>query len=315
MNCWLRTRCAPALCCLFTVVAACGPTPAGETTAETSSGTTPAESSSGGTLTGPTTGTSETNATTLAPTSTTTSGTTGEPTGTTTVGTTIEPTGATTVVSTTGPGTGSTTESVDSTTTVGSSSSSTTSDTGLPAVCPTAVDCLPVFFEDENNDETDEESGWLLCNEGSVYYREVALDCAHEVFWPACDGQPGSCATDADCPGNEVCADVWGSCECESQCMSDSDCEDGEICVCAGRGNGGWLALKNWCVPTGCAGPEDCADDCGCRGSEFFCGTLDTAACPTLTDECHDNADCGGNRCAWEPQEQRWTCQEWGICE
>ncbi|MCY1058877.1 hypothetical protein [Nannocystis sp. SCPEA4] len=299
---------------MFTVAVACGPTPAGETTADTSSGTTPAESSSDGTLTGPTMGTSETNATTLAPTSPTTSGTTGEPTGTTTVGTTIEPTSTTTAISTTGPGTGSTTESVDSTTTVGSSSS-TTSDTPLPAVCPTAVDCLPVFFEDENNDETDEESGWLLCNEGSVYYREVALDCAHEVFWPACDGQPGSCATDADCPGNEACVDVWGSCQCESQCMSDSDCEDGQICVCAGRGNGGWLALKNWCVPSGCAGPEDCQDDCGCRGSEFFCGTLDTAACPTPTDECHDNADCGGNRCAWEPQEQRWTCQEWGFCE
>ena len=184
-------------------------------------------------------------------------------------------------------------------------------------MCPAPVDCEPVFFHDQDHNVTDEESGWVRCNGASVFYREAALDCAHEVFFPACDGQPGDCATDADCPGNESCRNLWGSCACMDQCMSDSDCPQGEICACAGEAasEGSRLVLKNECIPANCGQSGDCEGECGCRGTEFFCGTLDGAFCPTLNDDCHDNADCGGDRCAWEPQEQRWTCQGWGICE
>ncbi|MFY0533180.1 hypothetical protein [Nannocystis pusilla] len=100
--------------------------------------------------------------------------------------------------------------------------------------------------------------------------------------------------------------------------MSDSDCSGGQICVCAGDhpGDGGDLYLKNTCMPANCASKADCEGECGCRGSEFFCGHVIGAFCPTLEDECSDSDDCPQDKyCAFDADQARWTCQFLGICE
>jgi hypothetical protein len=311
---------APLFLCtwiLFATAPACGPasppadTTASEGTGASSSGTTTATPTSGGPVTGTssetgvTAGSESTSSTATGPVATDSTSTDSTPTGSTSTGP-----GSTTSTST------STSTETTSTSTSTSSSSSTT-DGEAPASCP-PFDCQPIFFEDENHELTDIESGWLFCNEGSVHYREEAIDCAHEVFWPKCEGQGGECATDDDCSGNDTCANIYGDCYCTPQCMSDSDCGDGRICVCAGSipGVGADLALKNACVPADCAANADCAGECGCRGDKFFCGTLEGAFCPTPDDECEDDEDCSnGNYCGWDSDEKRWMCQGWGICE
>ncbi|MBZ5710240.1 hypothetical protein [Nannocystis pusilla] len=310
-------RSAPLLLGTWFLVAmapACGPasppadTTASEGTGASSSGTTTATPTSGGPATEPP---SETEATASGESTAT------EPvvTGSTSPGSTSTGPGSTS----TGPGSTSTTSTGAETTTSSTTgeSSSSTGDGPGPASCP-PVDCQPIFFEDENHDLTDIESGWLFCNEGTVHYREEAIDCAHEVFWPKCEGQGGECATDGDCSGNETCANIYGDCYCTAQCMSDSDCGDGQICLCAGDlpAVGADLALKNQCVPADCTANADCAGECGCRGDKFFCGTLEGAFCPTPDDECEDDEDCeDGGYCGWDSDQKRWVCQGWGICE
>ncbi|MDC0668058.1 hypothetical protein [Nannocystis radixulma] len=181
--------------------------------------------------------------------------------------------------------------------------------------------CSPIFFVDAENQQTDIESGWVRCEPEPfdfVEYREEAIACAHEVFWPPCEGQDGDCATDADCGGGQVCSLYYNECTClsDDKCMSDSDCADGEICLCAGKTSGGnQVAFKNRCISAGCAEKDDCMGDCGCRATHF-CSDILAAFCPTLADECANNSDCAPtDGCFWDPDQQRWTCQEPAICE
>lgn len=305
------------LWCLVSTAPACGPsviptdTTAGEPTETGDGGTTRATSptSSGGptTSSGP-----ESTSTATGASSTGASTTEAVSVGSTSPETSTGPAETTTDETTTG------TTSTTSTTTGETGSTSTTTGSGDPVPCPAPVDCEPIFFEDAQHQLTDIESGWVFCNGGTVIYRDEALGCAHEVFWPKCEGQGGDCATDADCPGDQTCANIWGDCSCVAQCMSDSDCADGEICVCAGDHPdvGGDLYLQNTCMPANCAAKSDCEGECGCRGSEFFCGHVIGAFCPTLADECSDSDDCPQDKyCAFDADQQRWTCQWLGICE
>lgn len=289
-----------AVCSLFAVLAACGPTQGDSdatTQASTGSDTGPA----------PTGGTADTTSptTTSSTTATTGDGTTGPGvTGTGATGTST--TGATTIDATTG----------ETSTTGTGTSTDTSSDTGAAMPCQTPTDCQPIFLELGDDMPSDIESGWVICNEESVYYREKAVDCVFAAFWPACEGQPGECAVDADCPGKQDCVNQYGTCACAKQCMSDGECEDGEICMCAESSNSpGWLAILNTCVPADCSENADCTGECGCRGSQFFCGTIESAQCPTVADECSDDDDCGDGYCGWNHDETRWTCEQYGQCE
>lgn len=302
---------------LVACVVACGPSAAstdtsgGETSPASSGGTTSVAPTSSGGATGPTSGT-EAGTSTAAGTTSTSTATGATSTGSSSTGSV--PVGSTSLETSTGPAETTTVE----TSAAETGSSSTGADTGDPVPCQTPVDCEPIFFKDEQYDLTDIESGWVFCNGGTVIYRDEAVDCAHEVFWPKCEGQGGDCATDDDCPGSQVCANIWGDCGCVAQCMSDGDCQDGEICVCAGDHPdvGGDLYLQNTCMPANCASKSDCEGECGCRGSEFFCGHVIGAFCPTLADECSDSGDCPQDKyCAFDDAQARWTCQFLGICE
>ncbi|MCY0992091.1 hypothetical protein OV203_33440 [Nannocystis sp. ILAH1] len=318
------------LWCLVSSVPACGPSAnstdatAGDTTESSSGGATHGTptSSSGGSETSsgadPTANTVAESTSTATGTSSTGSVSVSSTSLETSTGPTETTTSGTTTSGTTTSGTTTSESGTSSTSTSGTGSSSTTGDSGDPVPCKAPVDCEPIFFEDAQHQLTDIESGWLFCNGGTVIYRDEALECAHEVFWPKCEGQGGECATDGDCPDSQVCANIWGDCGCVAQCMSDSDCSGGQICVCAGDhpGVGGDLYLKNTCMPANCASKADCEGECGCRGSEFFCGFVIGAFCPTLEDECSDSGDCPQDKyCAFDADQDRWTCQFLGICE
>ncbi|WAS91606.1 hypothetical protein [Nannocystis punicea] len=315
-----RQRICLGLWCLVSSGPACGPsssstdTTAGDTTETSSGGATQGTPTSSGGGSETSSGADPT-AITVAESTSTTTGTSS--TGSVSVSSTSQETSTGPAETTTGETTTSATGST-STTTSGTESTSTTGDSGDPVPCKAPVDCEPIFFEDPQHQLTDIESGWLFCNGGTVIYRDEALECAHEVFWPKCEGQGGDCAADSDCPDSQVCANIWGDCGCVAQCMSDSDCGDGQICVCAGDHPdvGGDLYLQNTCMPANCASKADCEGECGCRGSEFFCGHVIGAFCPTLEDECSDSDDCPQDKyCAFDAEQERWTCQFLGICE
>lgn len=290
-----RLRPSPRLLCLLAVVTACGPTGPADTsttaTSQTSGDDTTAAAPTSGS-TGPTT--------TAVPTTGTADLTTGDGTSTGAVGTSSSDTGA---------------SSTGTTETATGASSTTTGDE--PFVCQAPAGCEPIFFEDADNKLTDVESGWVICEQGTLVLREEPVACAHEVFWPKCEGQGGQCASDADCPGTEACANVYGDCSCVAQCMSDSDCGDGEICLCTG-GHPELpvsLYIKNTCVASQCAATADCEGPCGCRGNNF-CGYTVDARCSTPTDECAAHSDCeGGDLCVFDEIEARWRCLEGAICE
>ena len=304
------------ICWLVAAIGACGPsgsavdTSTGEATQGSGSGTTNEAPTSGGSSTASVTEASTSTGVTGASSSTSTSTSTSTTTGTSSTGT--DPVGTTTTETSAGP-VGTTVEA----TTADESASSSSTGTGEPVQCQAPVDCEPLFFTDPEGELTDVESGWVACHEGQVIYREEPVDCAHEVFWPECEGQEGDCATDEDCPGNQACRNIWGSCSCTPQCMSDSDCGDGEICVCTAEHpelplN---LDIKNTCNAAGCAGQADCEGECGCRGDDF-CGYTISAFCPTLNDECSHAGDCDpGKICTFDGAEQRWRCFEPAICE
>jgi hypothetical protein len=290
---------------LFAAVAACGPSvDPGATTGTTQAnpdGTTDGAPTSSGS------GTSSGTDPTASTAETTTSGTSS--TGAVSVGSSSTSTGETGSSTTTGEA-GSSSSSTD----IGTD---TSTDTGEPGPCQAPDDCEPIFFDDPQHKLTDLESGWVTCHEGGVIYREEAVDCAHEVFWPKCEGQGGECASDADCPGDQACANIYGDCGCVAQCMSDSECGDGEICLCAGGHPDlpATLYIKNTCLPAQCATKADCAGECGCRGDDF-CGFTVSAFCPTLTDECDDHGDCQGDAiCSFDQVEARWRCLPGAICE
>ncbi|MCB9752962.1 MAG: hypothetical protein H6713_23660 [Myxococcales bacterium] len=307
-----RTACLLGL--LSIALASCGRTPlasGGESESDAGSSTSSAESAS-------TAATSASSATTAGA----SAGSSGSSGGVTSEGVSV-------TAASSSAGATTTSGSATSSTSTSASSSSSTSTTGASSTggsttgaleCEPLADCKPLYFIDEALQLTDIESGWEVCGAWGDHYRVEAIECAHKVFWPVCQGEGGSCETDNDCESDSQCLNVYGTCGCRPKnCMSDSDCPDGEVCVCAAQGDGyaGWTNIKNTCEPASCASAADCPEACGCHGSEFFCGTVERLHCPTLTDECatHEDCDGEGGRCYYEPDESRWVCGEWGFCE
>ena len=227
-------------------------------------------------------------------------------------------------------GSGATSEATvaSSTSTAETTGASTTGDEETSATtssleCSPFEICEPLYLVDSEGYMTDAPSGWVRCTDPlnrPEVLRLEAVACAHEVFWPQCDGAGGDCEVDADCPNNQVCGDVWGSCRCVSPCMSDDDCLAGELCLCAAKSEysgDGPTPEKNRCIPAGCASASDCGDGCDCRGSSGPCGAIEGAYCSTDSDECgnHDECEEQGGRCFWEPEVEHWSCGEWFNCE
>lgn len=302
--------------CFFSLVlAGCGgavPTLSASATAATSETTVSSTSSKGSSSSSPSSSPSP-SASTRTSASTSTSASTRASTGTS----------MTTVARTTGVTSGQATTSDDATSSgTASESSGTASESsagttaGHIVQCTAPRECQPYFFDDGEGNVSDIESGWLYCQGGFGTYRQAPVACAQQVFWPACQGDKGTCAVDADCEGSESCVDSYGYCKCVPQCMSDSDCGDDELCLCAAATVGHfWISDRNICIKADCRGSDDCADECGCHASQNFCTTFDSAYCHTKIDTCADNGDCWnvGGGCSWS--DEQWSCIEWGNCE
>ncbi len=169
--------------------------------------------------------------------------------------------------------------------------------------------CSPSFPDCDTDEhcqgyEEAQEEGLLYCLNNLC---QQCRDDAHcepgfECDDGACREIPGWCATDGDCPGNQVCRDN----QCGPECLDDGDCADGYICE---GGN---------CVEEPCRTDDDCPGDQICqRGNCVDPPTcsLDTVHFPfdssRLTQEARNilqaNADC--------IQQQDMSVQIEGHCD
>jgi hypothetical protein len=102
---------------------------------------------------------------------------------------------------------------------------------------------------------------------------------------------PGTCRTEEDCDGDEVCifpegSDV-GACINPHACDVDADCLDGQVCE-DGNGDG----FRD-CLYAGCSSDDECVIELASQ-----CGINDTARCVARACVCRDlcGAPCGEDR-------------------
>lgn len=210
--------------------------------------------------------------------------------------------------------------------------SSGSSSTGEPIVCgdvpvtpggALACDGEELALEDP----CDQLSGYEVCPNEAIH-RHTQVDCNEKpVHQPCSRPDPDfGCQSDAECDEypNGSCADVSGGCFCRYVCTTDSDCGDGNACICASRwaeghrNESGPFGSYDPCVPAQCHTDADCGD-LRCGVSIGGCWQVEGLYCHTPEDVCEGHQDCRdldlGNRCAYSPEEKRWTCVDFFNCE
>lgn len=166
-------------------------------------------------------------------------------------------------------------------------------------------------------------SGVLVCNvtaDGLVWPDFFVTELA-----ATCNGGGrgmrlvGSCDDDDDCPESATCVVADHTCETAPACDSAADCNDGEACFCA---NATFVQTTsgqnpaNTCLPAQCKSETDCGSF-ACAVSVDGCRRYAGAFCHTAEDDCQFNDDCPDHtyRCAFASGENRWTCQQFAICQ
>ncbi len=121
---------------------------------------------------------------------------------------------------------------------------------------------------------------------------------------------PGTCETDEDCDGEEVCifpdgSDI-GACLNPHACDTDDDCQEGQICE-DGDGDG-----YRDCLFSGCEDDAECVEEIGAD-----CSINEEAKCIARACVCRDlcGADCGeGSQCCALPGTTAICIDDPGPC-
>lgn len=210
--------------------------------------------------------------------------------------------------------TGSPTSSGGTTVVTGSGASSTTSTDGTastsgpgapPIGPPTCDDPQPLLQYDGS------PSGFVRCSSG-VVHRIDAVACTIPPAPAPCATEPG-----AQCTKHDDCGAPLGycdaSCVCKTTCATDADCPDDQVCLCTGTHLGG----DPTCIPALCRTDADCGGSICAGAIEDGCldgGLVVELGCHGPASECHANADCpppGGSFVAMDPlcsPEPQFTC-------
>ena len=219
-----------------------------------------------------------------------------------------------------------TTSTSTTTTTTTTDSESTSSESSSEESGPTPdvpnelpADCVPVTLTDAEGQLTDAWSGWLYCKDS--LFRMEAIDCPIANAYDVCVDSPNC----DNCAAEEECLNYYGTdpdyCFCGNNCTKDSDCGANEVCMCSGGVEGVWgSGSRNICLPADCAGQADCPavpDESvpRCRLGLSLCATPESVHCRTEVDDCIYESDCPNYWCAYDPGDERWSCDQPAICE
>jgi len=163
----------------------------------------------------------------------------------------------------------------------GETSASDSGATGSPS-----VDCA--------NPVLDPATGYEACDDGLVH-RPMAVGCELPTSVPACDidMRGGTCAESIECLDgpNGFCLDdpsVLEGCGCVYSCATDADCGDNQVCACSGI-----TGDVPRCVSATCKTDADCGEGlCGLSSTSTGCGSQ------TIALACLDqNSDCRQGSC------------------
>lgn len=238
---------------------------------------------------------------------------------------------ATSATGSTGP---TTTEATASTTGTGATTGAPTggpdSSTGAPVECmnvlvPPGGPRTCVGEELVIDGACEQPAGYELCDDGSTH-RHTAVACNApdpRVQCPRVDDDP-VCVVNSECdefPGG-VCSEIFaGFCACDYHCSEDDDCGAGGACVCSVRRPSDDPKPQPFynlaqCVPAQCRIDADCGEF-RCGVSVHPCRWPEGLYCHTAEDECEGHEDCPEitSRCAYSPEEMRWTCGKFAACE
>jgi hypothetical protein len=102
------------------------------------------------------------------------------------------------------------------------------------------------------------------------------------------------------------------------ECLCDADCAQGEACICANTR----MAYSNRCLPTDCAGAEDCGG-AACRVDEIDCVGVswypEAVRCTSTEDDCVFDSACAGDGwpefCDYDSVNEIFTCDPGALCE
>ena len=194
----------------------------------------------------------------------------------------------------------------------------TSGETGEPLLCGLA-DCVDPADILQIDGKT--PSGLVRCANGLIH-RVAAVACVVPQIATDClEPLEGStCTEDADCVEHAfgtcreaiTCGFTAGQCGCVYGCETDLDCGEGQLCLCAGEGNG-----RSQCVPTGCATDDDCGGSaCAASTDPFDAPNIARFACHAGGDLCCSNADCElGAECRFDALTPGvWACDFGGDC-
>ena len=173
-------------------------------------------------------------------------------------------------------------------------------------------------------------SGFVTCDGGFIHRSEkleatdpLGLDdasCLMDEF--------GLCNTGADCVDDtfgRCVSDPFGGCLCDYGCATDADCPADQVCAPSGV-----VGARSTCIPAECTIDDECGDGlCALSDYEGCCGISFVTACAAPTESCHVDGECPDMACdpmiadpvvEWqcsyqnEFDDEGWACRPPGWC-